>query len=409
MFFETVIKNTNISSAAKLLYVLYAQRQECSIHYAQQGNHTYIDNHGAFIYFDNATAAAYLNVSKRQISRFRNELVKEKLIKINMNGSRDYKIYVTMPKESTPSTKIDSAVIQDDKYVTLPTTDMSPKYISSDSLNISNESYVTEDTINTVPVEEFNNLSKQHNMQTPNTDFDFKHMAFESLLNKATQTLGSKTVIQIERLSNSDYTKAKLIIDTIYKAKAQVTKRLLASSSWKNYQAATQFEVNYLLKQGLSTALLNIAETLYNNPQSINNFERFLYAFIRNYIASSIRDYIYKEYELTDSQIVDLAEITDFSNGKLKEKFLTKITAITGKIFGTQKQDETPAKKTNKQQIQRKTRIIVQKESLPTWMKPGYQEQNTPNDPDKSKKIKELLAKINNKKTPVAADNLATN
>ena len=139
MFFETVIKNTNISPAAKLLYVLYAQRQECSIYYAQQGNHTYIDNHGAFIYFDNATAAAYLNVSKRQISRFRNELVKEKLIKINMNGSRDYKIYVTMPKKSTTSTTVDTTVIQDDKYVTLPTTDTSSKYISSDSLNISNE------------------------------------------------------------------------------------------------------------------------------------------------------------------------------------------------------------------------------------------------------------------------------
>ena len=40
-------------------------------------------------------------------------------------------------------------------------------------------------------------------------------------------------------------------------------------------------------------------------------------------------------------------------------------------------------------------RRVVQKESLPDWAQPGYQEKDTPDDPAKSKQIAEMMDKIN--------------
>lgn len=47
------------------------------------------------------------------------------------------------------------------------------------------------------------------------------------------------------------------------------------------------------------------------------------------------------------------------------------------------------------------TRGIVQKESLPDWAKPDYQEKDTPDDPAKSKQIAEMMAKINARRKEV--------
>jgi len=58
---------------------------------------------------------------------------------------------------------------------------------------------------------------------------------------------------------------------------------------------------------------------------------------------------------------------------------------------------ETKAKRASQRKIQKSKRAIIQKESLPDWAKPGYQEEQRPDDPAKSEKIAELMAKIKQK------------
>lgn len=50
--------------------------------------------------------------------------------------------------------------------------------------------------------------------------------------------------------------------------------------------------------------------------------------------------------------------------------------------------------KHSKTQVQGKARPVVQKESLPVWAQPGYQEPEVATDPAKSAKIEELMSKI---------------
>lgn len=58
--------------------------------------------------------------------------------------------------------------------------------------------------------------------------------------------------------------------------------------------------------------------------------------------------------------------------------------------------DEYQQRKAQQQQNRFKNgRLVVQKESLPDWAQPDYQEKDTPDDPAKSKQIAEMMAKIN--------------
>ncbi len=61
-----------------------------------------------------------------------------------------------------------------------------------------------------------------------------------------------------------------MVSDTIFKAKNQVTKKLLSDARWlynPASQEATRFESNDLLKRGLESALLQIAEIVYKGKE----------------------------------------------------------------------------------------------------------------------------------------------
>lgn len=69
-----------------------------------------------------------------------------------------------------------------------------------------------------------------------------------------------------------------------------------------------------------------------------------------------------------------------------------KITTIED----VEKADVAYQQRKNQQKTSYKdTRKIVQKETLPDWAQPDYQEKDTPDDPAKSKQIAEMMAKIN--------------
>ena len=73
-----------------------------------------------------------------------------------------------------------------------------------------------------------------------------------------------------------------------------------------------------------------------------------------------------------------------------------KVTSIDD----VKKLDESYQQRKAQQQQNRfkNGRRVVQKESLPDWAQPDYQEKDTPDDPAKSKQIEQLMAKINAKK-----------
>ena len=95
-------KYADIDPRAMMLYSLYADRQSCSLHNAMNGNKTFVDEKGVFIYFDNALAADLLHCTIKTVTKFRAQLKKAGLISVIRQGLQSYKIYV-FDVESTPS------------------------------------------------------------------------------------------------------------------------------------------------------------------------------------------------------------------------------------------------------------------------------------------------------------------
>lgn len=71
-------------------------------------------------------------------------------------------------------------------------------------------------------------------------------------------------------------------------------------------QEATHFESNELLKRGLESALLQIAEIVYKGKEKVQNEAKFIYVYLRNFMANAVKQYLIDNYELTEDDEIDL-------------------------------------------------------------------------------------------------------
>ena len=93
-------KYEKLDTRALILYSLYADRSEASLHNAQNGDMSFCDASGVFVYYSNELAAKIIRVSEKTVSKFRKQLVDLGLISIKRNGLKGYKIYVNAVQET---------------------------------------------------------------------------------------------------------------------------------------------------------------------------------------------------------------------------------------------------------------------------------------------------------------------
>ena len=208
-------------------------------------------------------------------------------------------------------------------------------------------------------------LEQAANVQTGQVDLmKFKQLAsqqFESRLNlKAT---AAKEVAPSAKVDNSGMTtedlqliaacRAYLPLEFLEKLKAD-----MGTFATKNERYLVQ---NLVERQSLPNAVINILIHYLlsdqNKPYFGSNFE------------SIAADWAKKQISNPEDAI---RQVRSFYQRKDKQ-----------------------AKQTKFQPVKRR---VIQKESLPAWAKPDYQEKDTPDDPAKSKQIEQLMAKINAKK-----------
>ena len=98
-----------------------------------------------------------------------------------------------------------------------------------------------------------------------------------------------------------------------------------------------------------------------------------------------------------------VAQIANPSWGYIKAILNSWKKAKVTSVDDVKKLDESYQQRKAQQQQNRfkNGRRVVQKESLPDWAQPDYQEKDTPDDPAKSKQIAEMMAKINARRKEV--------
>ena len=98
-----------------------------------------------------------------------------------------------------------------------------------------------------------------------------------------------------------------------------------------------------------------------------------------------------------------VAQIANPSWGYIKAILNSWKKAKVISVDDVKKLDESYQQRKEQQQQNRfkNGRRVVQKESLPDWAQPDYQERDTPDDPAKSKQIAEMMAKINARRKEV--------
>ena len=134
-------------------------------------------------------------------------------------------------------------------------------------------------------------------------------LSLDSITTRLKKTLSLPVVSRLKVLANNSYAKLKWFSDTIFKAKSQVTKKLLSDAKWlynPASQESTHFESNELLKRGLESALLQIAEIVYKGKEKVQNEAKFIYVYLRNFMANAVKQYLIDNYELTEDDEIDL-------------------------------------------------------------------------------------------------------
>ena len=104
----------------------------------------------------------------------------------------------------------------------------------------------------------------------------------DSIVTRLKDTFSLPVVSRLKVLANNSYTKLKWFSDTSFKAQMLVTKKLLSKDKWlynPARQEATLFESNDLLKRGLESALLQIAEIVYKGKEKVQNEAKFIYVY----------------------------------------------------------------------------------------------------------------------------------
>lgn len=310
-------KYQELSCDAMVLYSLYSQRKEVSAFHSQTGNDTFTDSEGIFIYFSNDEASKILRMSVRKISTLRSQLIDCGLISVVRHGLKNFKIYVNTP-ETTPA--------ETDLVLPWANFDFEKPIKSVPANSASTKSQK-------LPINQSNNnqtkllLSRESNESVPQNQSNtpvtpkksekdgLNDLSLDSIITRLKDTFSLPVVSRLKVLANNSYTKLKWFSDTIFKAKSQVTKKLLSDARWlynPASQEATRFESNDLLKRGLESALLQIAELVYKGKEKIQNKAKFIYVYLRNFMANAVKQYLIDNYELTEDDEIELNLLLSF-------------------------------------------------------------------------------------------------
>nr|WP_275066833.1 DnaD domain protein [Ligilactobacillus agilis] len=110
-----------------------------------------------------------------------------------------------------------------------------------------------------------------------------------------------------------------------------------------------------------------------------------------------LADYVYR---LGDELVCHAIEQMSLQANKPNFNYLQRIlnnydkSGIKTVEDAIKSEEAFKANRQKRTQYRTGTRGIVQKETLPDWAKPGYQEAEVADDPDKSAEIARLMAKI---------------
>lgn len=314
-------KYKDLSNDALMMFALYEQRQQVSIFHASQGDNRFVDKEGAFVFFSNEDMANILRISLRKVTSLRKSLVQHGLISVKRSGLTTFKIYVNEPEETPegvslamawsnfsfeekPATRL--ANIADSDTQILP---VNQSQTNQSKLNISRETSVspsTEEVVQPKTVTDFSTSS-----------LDLEKQSLESLYDRMNTILPKNVIGRINVLAQGKYEEAKELFDTIFKAKSQVSNRLLSCPTWlydDGAVEATRFEHNDFLTRGLESALLQVTEIIYKGSNNIKNKSNFIYVYLRNFMASAVKAYITGKYELKIDDEIELNMLMNFVN-----------------------------------------------------------------------------------------------
>lgn len=349
-------KYHKLSLQAITLYSFYHQRQQVSIFYRDiLEDDTFVDENGRpFIYFANDLAAKILKSTKRSVTTYKKELIDCGLIESVKLRSGSCKIYVNEVEETSP--KQEELVVPWANFSYRKNSKKSEVMTSSENEEVVEEVNETFEEnpevvegitaafnsstngsteIKNTPGEsnEFAqgkifptnhnkyNYIKTNNISsdTGNTDFnsdvtkksvksvgqnELEKMSIEAIENKLKPVFSASVVGKIKTLAQNSYAKIKFYSDTIFKAKSQVVNNLLEETKFlysDEITEATRFEKNTWLISGLESTLLKIAEVMFKSDEQIHSVERFVYVYLRNSIANSIKKYLFENFEFSKS------------------------------------------------------------------------------------------------------------
>ena len=322
-------KYEKLSLLAVNIYSVYADRSKCSAHHAQNGNSSFIDSKGVFIYYSNDEIREIFHVSERTVTNARKELSAAGLIEVVRNGMTGYKIYVKSveetPKdvawkfkpyikksfEKVPENQANqpveqentvaqdnSAIFDKNANLSVPASDkasgrkiytISDSHSSKSQLNNTSETTVTRET----------GKIEQSSPAAPSQTY--AELALDGLEDRAIKTVGVRVWGKIRMIAQGSHEKANKLLTMIYKAKSQVAKRvrMICKQYWDLPEIAdvaydsVYFEKNDLLARGLESALVRIVEIHYKSEKSeIKNLGGFMYTFLRNSISQNVEMYI---------------------------------------------------------------------------------------------------------------------
>lgn len=299
-------KYKNLSGLAKNMYDYYAHRAKCSAYHAKNGDNRFIDKNGIFIYYSNEDICELLSVSERTVSKFRKQLIAADLIEVVRDGLTSYKIYVKEP-EKTPEQiewllkpNVEEVYEDSDNTVENPVPNNDEKEIPSRPEKIAGTSGKN------VTLSATNSSTRETNVtKETGTSADFsqtqEELALEGLKDRVSGIIGIRAWGKIHMIAQGSYDKAKELVDTIYKAKKQVSQRVrsICKQYWNLPEISdvaydsVYFEKNNLLAKGIESALVRIIEIHYKSEHSeIRNLSGFMYAFLRNSLSQNVERYI---------------------------------------------------------------------------------------------------------------------
>lgn len=309
-------KYNKVSFLAKGLYSLYADRSTCSEYSSKNGDTRFIDKNGVFVFYTNEEAGSILGVTGRTISNLRKELVAAELIDVKRNGLTGYKIYVkpvsTTPKDIEWKMAWKKNVeIRKESYAV--SKDLNNKFSGELNSNVVEDFSVTSGKKHTLSDSQFSisnntretNVTKEtggvEKISPADSSQTHEELALEGLKDRVSGIIGIRAWGKIHMIAQGSYDKAKELVDTIYKAKKQVSQRVryICKKYWDLPEISdvaydsVYFEKNDLLAKGIESALLRIIEIHYKTKCSeIKNFSGFMYTFLRNALSQNVELYI---------------------------------------------------------------------------------------------------------------------